>query len=961
MRRAQKRQAEDFVKLLAQAHDEIRKEIGKKNRTAAMDLLAQCQEGAVQLGNLIEKTEGEEATTIPLLEAYCELVYRIYEEINCGTDEGREEKGAEARGASAPVTEMKETEVKSAGAPVEEKKGTEVKSAGAPLAENRIYKKLRKALLQIENSIRNDIKVRLEVVFFPYKASMWDSLESAWMAANGDPDCDAYVVPIPYYDRNKDGSLGVYHYEGGNLPEYVPVVYYENYRLEERRPDIAYIHNPYDQGNYVTSVEPRFYSMEIKKYTDKLVYIPYYTTTGGMAEGQEQCMAYYYADYIVIQSEKYRKFFDPALPDSKFLAFGSPKFDRIIRMCASPGTPPEEWKQKMEGRKVYFYNTSINGMLGDTARFLKKMAYVFQCFQGREDVCLMWRPHPLLESTFDSLRPEYRPVYDRLKKLFLEKDLGIYDETPDITETISYCDAYIGDGATSVTSLFGMAGKPLFILDNNLDKAPEEDDWRGEIIRGYRSDGYDQWIITQGNKLYHSPENDYHYRYACDLSAYSSGYYYSSAWEIGGKVYVCPANGQDILVVAEGRIERRVALERCVEQGGAFAGAWRIGQYLFLLPMRYPAIVRYDTEKDRVDYIRGYNDVFVQNVEGKWRVGGSCVWNGFLMLASPVDNRILAIEAGTGTAGLLAVNVRNYEGCVSMLPETVERTGGRLTGNGEAVAGHAENVAGKDGAVTQYIWLLPYTGTTIVRWNPETGESREYSHMPAGFQCRELPKGLETNERPFGQAMFREKEVIFSPCWGNMFIRLDRETGELRKWEPFFPVLEKEKNEYFIFGSPGYFLPGGAGKCMGVGTHTEYAGDMEYTVHERKKSEQTVWPGGEAKESGGNWPYRWFSAFDRRLYDINPDTGEYREVDIVFDKEELQVHADGFCEGSDWMQYACEENAFQTLEDFLDGKLKGAPFDRERQLRAYEKIAANNDGTCGEKLHRFVCARMEQR
>ena len=229
-----------------------------------MDLLAQCQEGAVQLGNLIEKTEGEEAATIPLLESYCELAYRIYEEINGGVDE--------------------------------------------TINENKIYKKLRKALLQIENSIRNDIKVRLEVVFFPYKASMWDSLESiwkavdedentdayvipmwdslesVWMAANGDPDCDAYVVPIPYYDRNRDGALGVYHYEGGSLPEYVPIVYYENYSLEERRPDIAYIHNPYDQGNYVTTVDPRFYSAELKKYIDKLVYIPYYTTTGGMAE-----------------------------------------------------------------------------------------------------------------------------------------------------------------------------------------------------------------------------------------------------------------------------------------------------------------------------------------------------------------------------------------------------------------------------------------------------------------------------------------------------------------------------------------------------------------------------------------------------------------------------------------------------------------------------------------------------
>lgn len=81
MRREQKKQAEDFVELLGQAHDEIKKEIDRKNAAGAMDLLAQCQEGAIQLGGLIEATEGEGAATIPLLESYCELAYGIHEEL----------------------------------------------------------------------------------------------------------------------------------------------------------------------------------------------------------------------------------------------------------------------------------------------------------------------------------------------------------------------------------------------------------------------------------------------------------------------------------------------------------------------------------------------------------------------------------------------------------------------------------------------------------------------------------------------------------------------------------------------------------------------------------------------------------------------------------------------------------------------------------------------------------------
>jgi hypothetical protein len=71
----------------------------------------------------------------------------------------------------------------------------------------------------IRNSINSDIPVKLETVFLPYKASMWDSLESVWRKADADPSCDAYVIPIPYFDRNPDGSAKEEHYEGNDVFE----------------------------------------------------------------------------------------------------------------------------------------------------------------------------------------------------------------------------------------------------------------------------------------------------------------------------------------------------------------------------------------------------------------------------------------------------------------------------------------------------------------------------------------------------------------------------------------------------------------------------------------------------------------------------------------------------------------------------------------------------------------------
>lgn len=841
MRKTHKRQAENFIKLLEQAHIEIRDSIEKESYPMAMDLLSQCQEGAISMGNLIERDEGEGFITISLLESYCELVYQVYEDLRQGHD----------------------------------------------INPGKVYKNLKKSLIRVENSVRQDIKARLEVVFLPYKASMWDSLESVWMAADADPDCEAYVVPVPYYERNPDGSFGVRHYEGSDFPTYVPITDYEEYRLEERRPDIIYIHNPYDNYNYVTSVAPRFYSAALKTYTDCLVYIPYYITAGGMSEGQALCQSYFNADYIVVQCEKIIKLFDPAVPREKFLPLGSPKIDRVIRRCQNPPEPPEKWKKKMEGRKVYFYNTSLGGMLGDTEIFLKKMEYVFDCFQGREDACLLWRPHPLLESTFESMRRGYYDKFKELKQYFIEHDLGIYDDTPDITDAVALSDAYLGDSGTSVISLFGVAGKPLFIFDNNITAPPVRDDWRGQIIKGISDNKRCGWAITQGNKLYFSPDRDYKYKFYCDLSPYSLGNYYGQALEIAGNIYVCPVNAQDILLIKDRKIQKRLPLERCLEQPGAFAGAWNIGKTLILIPSKYPAIVRYDTEKDRVDYIQGYNEVFAKYVDGRWMVGGSCQWKNYLMISSPDSSQVLAVDSESGGVQLLTTGAADSQGCIGMV---------------------------SDGAD---IWLLPRLGTVITRWNPETGERREYSQVPEGFTCRSVPEQHECLERPFGSVAFYKNRVYLSPCWGNMFLCLDKDTGEIKEWKFPLPVPKERKNGYYNSWSVGGF----------------------------------VWD----IDSPGEETCQFFSRWDCKLYELNLKTEEYREIPIEYDLEELKSHEPGFCEESDWLPYMCGEDYFNSLGNFLDGKVVGSPFDRERQLKAFRKITANNDGTCGEKIHRFIC------
>lgn len=844
MRKKLKKEVLEFINSLHQAHEEIKEALLHKNNASAQNMLCECQEFAVSLGEMIEASEGENHITVSYIEDYCETLFRVFEEIK-----------------------------------------------NSQINENKIYKILKRQLIKIENSVRYDIHVRKEIVFFPYKAAMWDSLESIYLAAKEDPECDAYCVPIPYFELNPDHSFGQMHYEGGGYPENIEVTDWREYHFEERQPDAVFIHNPYDDWNRVTSVHPRYYSANLKKYTDILVYIPYYITSGGMTEGQSLCSAYLYADYIVVQAPKFIEYFDKSIPKQKFLPFGSPKADKVIRLCQNPSEPPEGWKEKMNGKKVYFYNTSISGMLGNTKQFLMKMEYVFRCFQGRKDVCLLWRPHPLLESTFDSMRKEYRPIYDRLKGYFIENGLGIYDDTPDIEETIAWCDAYIGDEGSSVTSLFGIVGKPVFILNNNITAISDVYDLRKEIIKGVSCiDGYDdKWVITQGNRLYYSPENNYQYEWYCDLSEYSFGSYYLGAYEIDGKVYVCPANAQEILVIENHKIVKRIMLKYYPIRTGVFHGIWIIDRYLFLIPFRYPAIVRYDTVRDRLDYLEGYNEIFVQNVQGEWRIGGNCGWKNFLMLASPVDNRVLAIDSITMKTQIISIGEEDIVGSAAMVVEKEEE--------------QAE------------IWFLPYMGYTVKRWNPETGDVRKYIDMPQGLSCRDNRQERICNNRPFGWLTIYQDKVILSPAYGNMFVALDRDTGVTEEWESPFAMKNEQNADGGFMGSNGTFF--------------------KFT------------------ESGKS-VYRLYNTAESRLYELDAENDGCKEIPIVFSLEELKKHEPGFHKDSEWLAYACRENALNSLSDFLDGKVCGNDFDKNEQKKAYREVIENSDGSCGEKVYQYI-------
>ena len=233
----------------------------------------------------------------------------------------------------------------------------------------------------------------------------------------------------------------------------------------------------------------------MKKYTDKLVYIPYFVLDEIDPDYEQvvEAMKHFCfmpgiinADKVIVQSEDMKKIYvseylkaakehglqgkhlDREYLEQKIMGMGSPKYDRVLSIKKNDLYIPQEWLkviEKSDGswKKIILYNTGIAALLAHNEKWVDKIENVLETFKENQDeVALLWRPHPLIESTMKSMRPEVLEKYMMLKERYLAEGWGIYDETADVDRAVVLSDAYYGD-SSSVVQLYKQTGKPIMI------------------------------------------------------------------------------------------------------------------------------------------------------------------------------------------------------------------------------------------------------------------------------------------------------------------------------------------------------------------------------------------------------------------------------------------------------------------------------------------------------------------
>lgn len=596
MKKAQKKILLEFIKTLYEAQAQIKDMINKKSITEASDLLGQCQEGAIQMGSLIEQLEGEGYATIGLLEEYCEMVYLIYQDI----DSNRIKNG------------------------------------------NKVYKRLNSQLILIENSVKKDIKQKLEAVFLPYNVSMWDSLESVWKAAYESDYCDTYVIPIPYYSRNPDGSFKEEHWEGEQYPDYVPITRYQDYSFEERNPDIIFIHNPYDDLNMVTSVHPFFYSTNLKKHTDNLIYIPYFILDEISPDDQLAVESIQHfctlpgvlnADKVIVQSEQIRQIYVNVLTKSagkdtrkhwenKILGIGSPKLDKVLNSDKENLQIPEDWIRiihKPDGnrKKIVFYNNSIGALLQHDGEMLRKMKDVFEVFKDNSDsIAMLWRPHPLIRATIESMRPQLWREYKELVDNYREEGWGIYDNTPDVERAIALSDAYYGD-KSSLVAMYKTTHKNMLIQNVNINKVNKYS--YGGISTAVLLDGYIWGTANEFNALFkidlETDNIELIERFPEEKDFKKT--LFGDMVHIDGKLIFAPMAANNIVAydISSRKFtlipvdERVTANCKLYKNDYKFCKAVVQDRYIFFVGCSFPAIIKMDVDTYHITYITEWTNV----------------------------------------------------------------------------------------------------------------------------------------------------------------------------------------------------------------------------------------------------------------------------------------------------------------------------------------------------------------
>lgn len=295
---------------------------------------------------------------------------------------------------------------------------------------------------------------KFKVLFCPYKWEMWDCMATIYGYAKRDSDTEVKIMPIPYFTLQN------------MKPKALKMDFIEHQKefpnaLNEKW-DIIIFHYPYDNCNSLT--RPLLFSSNLKCFCKHLVLTEYFVIGNRMPSVTElSCPGVRNADLIIYETEEQAEYAKKELSgksNAECVGWGSAKYDLLK---SEKSTPPVVWEQKMRNRKVILLQTSIVPYMNNPHK-LEQIEQILDKYEKNNNVCLIWRPHPLYRDTVIAYSPHNLKKFDSLVERVEKSDKDIFDYGETAELTMNLADEMISDRSSLVT-LWQTTGKKLTLLE----------------------------------------------------------------------------------------------------------------------------------------------------------------------------------------------------------------------------------------------------------------------------------------------------------------------------------------------------------------------------------------------------------------------------------------------------------------------------------------------------------------
>lgn len=327
-----------------------------------------------------------------------------------------------------------------------------------------------------KEKLLDSLKYKYKVLFVAELGGKWDAMDSVYKAFSERDDCDVDVVLEPVFRevQQEDGTIKKEIVYKDYLSEMgIKHILFNNYDMNKERPDITFISQPYESCTL-----PMFWPENIVKYS-RLVYLPYFTATT-FNEISTVFNSYFrlntqkYSWRIPCQTELMKSYFKKYASNRgrNTVVTGLPKWDFPMNFTTDTYPMPEEWKEKIKGKKVFLWNTHFSTQISGSHILTDEVWDFLDIFSQNKNIALIWRPHPMLESVIKIYYGQKEiNQYERIISFIESSSNMIIDKYEIYAYSFLYSDALISDFSTLIEQYLFIK-KPVILL---AEKSVEEE------------------------------------------------------------------------------------------------------------------------------------------------------------------------------------------------------------------------------------------------------------------------------------------------------------------------------------------------------------------------------------------------------------------------------------------------------------------------------------------------------